>query len=119
MLEKRKVILGLGNSLQKDEGFGIQALNRLAESLPAAEKDVFELVDGGVLGLNLPPLVDECSHLLVLDAIDAGKFPGKLIEMTGSEIPLYANIKLSEHLIGFQEVLGLAMMRDAFPEHWL
>jgi hydrogenase maturation protease len=117
MSEKRKVILGLGNLLQKDEGFGIQALNRLAEALPARQKDAFELVDGGVLGLNLLPLVDECSHLLVLDVIDAEKLPGTIIEMTGGEIPLYANIKLSEHQIGFQEVLGLAMLRGTFPEH--
>ena len=117
MPDKRKVILGLGNLLQKDEGFGIQALNRLAEALPAGEKDAFELVDGGVLGLNLLPLVDECSHLLILDAIDARKRPGTIIEMAGREIPLYANIKLSEHQIGFQEVLGLAMLRGTFPEH--
>jgi hydrogenase maturation protease len=117
MLEKRKVILGLGNLLQKDEGIGIQALNRLAEVMPAGKADAFELVDGGVLGLNLLPLVDECSHLLVFDAIDAGKRPGTVIEMSGSEIPLYANIKLSEHQIGFQEVLGLAMLRGTFPEH--
>jgi hydrogenase maturation protease len=117
MIEKRKVILGLGNLLQKDEGIGIHALNRLTEILPAAEKDIFELVDGGVLGLNLLPLVDECSHLLVFDAIDAGKLPGTLIEMSGAEIPLYADIKLSEHQIGFQEVLGLAMLRGTFPEH--
>ncbi len=117
MPEKRKVVLGLGNLLQKDEGFGVHALNRLAETLPAGEKDEFELVDGGVLGLNLLPLVDECSHLLVFDAIDAGRLPGTVIEMSGVEIPLYANIKLSEHQIGFQEVLGLAMLRGTFPQH--
>jgi hydrogenase maturation protease len=117
MPEKRKVVLGLGNLLQKDEGFGVQVLNRLAETLPAGERDEFELVDGGVLGLNLLPLVDECSYLLVFDAIDAGKLPGTVIEMSGAEIPLYANIKLSEHQIGFQEVLGLAMLRGTFPEH--
>ena len=117
MDEKRKVILGLGNLLQKDEGFGIQAINMLAEELSTAEKESFELVDGGVLGLNLLPLVDECSHLLVLDAIDADQPPGTVIELDGPEIPLYADIKLSEHQIGFQEVLGLSMLRGHLPEH--
>jgi hydrogenase maturation protease len=117
MPEKRKVILGLGNLLQKDEGFGIHALNRMAETLSATENEAFELVDGGVLGLNLLPLVDECSHLLVFDAIDAGRSPGTIVELDGPEIPLYAGIKLSEHQIGFQEVLGLALLRGNFPVH--
>jgi hydrogenase maturation protease len=74
-------------------------------------------VDGGVLGLNLLPLVEECSHLLVLDLVDAVKPGGTLVEMTGSEIPLYNGAKMSEHQVGFQEVLALASFRGRFPTY--
>jgi hydrogenase maturation protease len=111
----RKVVLGLGNLLNKDEGLGIHALNRLeAESRLPAE---FELVDGGTLGMNLLPLVEECSHLLILDATDAGRVPGEIIELEGKSIPLLSWAKLSEHQVGFQEVLALANFRERFPPH--
>ena len=34
-----------------------------------------------VLGLNLLMIVEECSHLLILDAVNAGKQPGSIIEL--------------------------------------
>jgi hydrogenase maturation protease len=111
----RKVVLGLGNLLLGDEGFGIHAVQYLQARVGA--QFPVEWVDGGVLGLNLLPLVEECSHLLVLDAVDAGKPGGTLIEMTQDEIPLYSGMKLSEHQVGFQEVLAVAKFRGHYPSH--
>jgi hydrogenase maturation protease len=112
---RRKIILGLGNILNRDEGLGVQALKSLDAQL--GSNDLVELMDGGVLGLNLLPLVEECSHLLILDAVDAGKPAGTLIELTKDQIPLYAGVKLSQHQVTFQEVLGLANIRGYLPEH--
>jgi len=109
----RTVILGLGNLLYQDEGFGIHALQAMQEALPAP--DTVEFVDGGVLGMNLLPLVEESSHLLVLDAVDAGQPPGAILELKGEQIPLFTAVKLSEHQVGFQEVLGLARFRGNLP----
>ncbi len=109
----RKVLLGLGNLLNLDEGFGIHALRVLQEAIPASA-DV-EFVDGGVLGMNLLPMVEESRYLLVLDAVDAGQPPGTIIELKGEQIPLFAAAKLSEHQVGFQEVLGLARFRGSLP----
>jgi hydrogenase maturation protease len=112
---KRKVVLGLGNLLNKDEGLGVQALKRLDTQL-GAQSDV-ELLDGGVLGLNLLMIVEDCSHLLILDAVNVGKPAGTVVELRKDQIPLYAGIKLSQHQITFQEVLGLANMRGFLPEY--
>jgi len=38
-----------------------------------------------------------------------------VIELARDEIPLYAGVKLSQHQITFQEVLGLAHMRGNLP----
>lgn len=112
MSETRRVVLGIGNILNRDEGVGVHALEALA---PHVEPDSVELIDGGVLGLNLLPVVEECSHLLVLDAIDARTAPGTIIEMSRDEIPLFSGVKMSEHQITFQEVLGLARVRGKLP----
>jgi hydrogenase maturation protease len=112
---QRKMVLGLGNILNRDEGVGVHALRALEAQLgrPAG----VEFVDGGVLGLNLLPLVEECSHLLILDAADAGQAPGTLVELERDEIPLYSGVKLSQHQVTFQEVLALAKIRDGLPPH--
>ena len=111
----RRVVLGLGNLLNRDEGFGIHAVQVL-QSCIDPEYPV-ECVDGGVLGMNLLPLIEECSHLLVLDAIDAGQAPGSVLELKQDQIPLFAGARLSEHQLGFQEVLGIALFRGSFPPH--
>ena len=117
----RKIVMGLGNTLNRDEGLGVYALQALEAYLKETWGDQLpddlEFVDGGVLGLNLLPCVEECSHLLVLDAINARKDPGTLIELRREEIPLYTGIKMSDHQITFQEVLGLANFRGRLPEH--
>ena len=110
----RKVVLGLGNLLNRDEGMGVQALKVLDARL--GPQSNVELLDGGVLGLNLLMIVEECSHLLILDAVNAGKPVGTVIELAKEQIPLYTGIKLSQHQITFQEVLGLAHMRGKLPE---
>lgn len=109
----RKIVLGLGNTLQTDEGLGVYALEALAAQL--GEVDGVEFVDGGVLGLNLLPLVESASHLLILDAANAGQAPGTVIELAREEIPLYTGIKLSQHQLTFQEVLALASIRGLLP----
>jgi hydrogenase maturation protease len=112
----RKIVLGLGNTLNRDEGLGVHAVKQL-ESCLGSEYVQVEFLDGGVLGLNLLPWVEECSHLLVLDAIHAKEEPGTLVELKQDEIPLYSGIKLSDHQVTFQEVLGLAKIRGHLPEH--
>ncbi len=62
-------------------------------------------------------IVEECSHLLILDAVNAGKQPGTVIELEKEQIPLYTGINLSQHQTTFQEVLGLAKIRGLLPEH--
>jgi hydrogenase maturation protease len=114
----RKVVLGLGNTLNRDEGLGVHAMKALQQHLQSAGGNLtrqVEFLDGGVLGLNLLPWVEESSHLLVLDAIDASRPPGTVIELKGSEIPLYNGIKVSDHQVTFQEVLGLASFRGHMP----
>ncbi len=111
----RCIVLGLGNTLNRDEGLGVHALHRLEEQL--GEVQGVELLDGGVLGLNLLMLVEDCRWLLILDAVNAGKAPGTLIELAKEQIPLFAGVRMSEHQITFQEVLGLASIRGHLPEY--
>jgi hydrogenase maturation protease len=114
MTEKiRKVVLGLGNTLNRDEGLGVHCLEPLRKRIGGGSG--LEILDGGVLGMSLLPLVESCSHLLLLDAVDIGAPPGTVAELSRGEIPLFARLKLSLHQVGFQEVLEFAGIRDRLP----
>ncbi len=108
------VILGIGNLLWADEGFGVRA----AEALYAgwALPEHVEVVDGGTQGLALLPIVQSASHLLSLDAIDAGLAPGALAVFEDDAVPAYLTAKkMSLHQTGFSEVLALAELSGQGP----
>ncbi len=107
------VVLGIGNILNRDEGVGVRAVESLREQI--GEPDGIDLIDGGVLGLELLPIVESTPRLLILDAVDAGREPGTVIELAGEDIPQYTKVKMSQHQVTFQEVLALAGMRDSLP----
>ncbi|EHQ1255146.1 hydrogenase 1 maturation protease [Escherichia coli] len=107
MSEQRVVVMGLGNLLWADEGFGVRVAERLYAHYHWPE-DV-EIVDGGTQGLNLLGYVESASHLLILDAIDYGLEPGTLRTYAGERIPAYLSAKkMSLHQNSFSEVLALA-----------
>jgi hydrogenase maturation protease len=113
-MTKRITVLGVGNLLRTDEGMGVHAVRALAERHRNDLPDV-EFLDGGTLGLNLLPYVEDATSLLILDAMDVGSPPGTVTELTGDSIPRFAGIKLSEHQVTLQEVLGLAQVRGRLP----
>ena len=116
MLAPNAIVLGIGNLLNSDEGMGVHAVRRLEAEL--GKPDIgLQLLDGGTLGLNLLPLIEDASHLLLLDSVNAGQAPGTIVELTKNQIPLYSGVKMSIHQTSFQEVLGLADLRHRLPSH--
>jgi hydrogenase maturation protease len=97
-----------------DEGVGVHAVRALAQRHQEDMPDV-DFLDGGTLGLNLLPYVEEANLLLIIDAVDCNSPPGTVIELEGDSIPRFSGIKLSEHQVTLQEVLGLAQIRGHLP----
>ena len=108
------LILGIGNVLYADEGFGV----RCAETLNARYvfPDQVRVMDGGTQGIFLLPWVRNASRLLIFDAIDFGLKPATLKLITGDDVPRYMGAKkVSMHQAGFQEVLSSAQLSGEFP----
>ncbi len=114
MNSKRILVLGIGNILWADEGFGVrcvEALNAGWEFPPQVE-----LMDGGTQGLYLLPYVQEADCLLVFDAVDYSDPPGTLREVVGDQVPRFMGVKkMSLHQTGFQEVLMAAELTGKLP----
>jgi hydrogenase maturation protease len=116
-MAKKIIVLGLGNILNRDEGAGVYAVKELEKILPEKIKAEVELVDGGVLGMDLLPYVERASHLLILDAVDSGAQPGEVREYAKDKIELFYHGRISWHQLGFQEVLAVAKVRGKYPEN--
>jgi hydrogenase maturation protease len=112
------VVLGIGNLLWADEGFGVRCVEALRAGWDFAPH--VQLVDGGTQGLYLLPLVQSAARLLILDAIDYRLPPGTLRQVENDEVPRFLGAKkMSLHQTGFQEVLMLAQMTDRYPQEVL
>ena len=99
----RITVLGVGNVLLTDEGFGV----RVAEALDGAYDfpDDVQVLDGGVLGMELLRFVTGTEKLLILDALKEGGADGKCRRLVGDEVKAHFREKLSAHEIGVQDVL--------------
>ena len=116
--EPNVLILGIGNLLWADEGFGVRAIEALHRDF--AFPDHVRLIDGGTQGIYLVQLVREADVLIVFDAVDYGLPPGTLKRVEGDEVPRFLGVKkISLHQTGFQEVLAMAEMMGDRPDHLL
>jgi hydrogenase maturation protease len=107
-------VLGIGNVLWADEGFGVRCIQALQTRYEFA--DHVRLIDGGTQGLYLIQHVQEASRLLIFDAIDYGLEPGTLKTVVNDDVPRFMGAKkMSLHQTGFQEVLMLALLTEKYP----
>jgi len=112
------LLLGIGNVLWADEGFGARAVEAINRNYEFPDNVI--LMDGGTQGIYLIQHVQAADILIVFDAIDYGLTPGTLKLIEGDEVPNFMGAKkMSLHQTGFQEVLAMAEMLDSSPQHLL
>ena len=110
---RRVVVLGLGNVLMGDDGTGVRALHALQRRyrFPAE----IELIDGGVMGLELLTVVEGASDLLIVDAATGGHAPGSIFRLAEEAIPDTLGLKMSMHQTGLRDVMALCRLRGTTP----
>lgn len=112
------LVLGIGNLLWADEGFGVRCIEALNAAYAFGSN--VTLMDGGTQGLYLLPYVEDARRLIVFDAVDYGKAPGTLVVATDDEVPRFMGAKkMSLHQTGFQEVIMSAALIDRLPQSML
>lgn len=110
------LILGIGNSLLRDEGAGIHALHRLREQFP--DRNDLTFLDGGTLSFTLAGAIEEASHLIVLDAAQLQAAPGHSQVFEGDEMDTFlgSNRKRSVHEVSLLDLLAIAHLSDHLPQ---
>jgi len=111
----KTLVLGIGNILWADEGFGVRAVEAFHARFETSG-DV-TVLDGGTQGLYLVQFVEACDQLLVFDAIDYGLEAGELLFIKDDAVPRFTGAKkMSLHQTGFQEVLSAADLLGRYPD---
>jgi hydrogenase maturation protease len=112
------LLLGIGNVLWADEGFGVRVVERLQKSCRFPDK--VKVMDGGTQGVYLVEHVQAADVLIVFDAVDYDLSPGTLKRIENDDVPNFLGAKkMSLHQTGFQEVLAMAQMLGSYPQHLL
>lgn len=116
MQNEKVVIMGLGNILCGDDGFGVHVVQRLYEELDLPGN--VEVVDGGTRGSALYCHIEAADRLLIFDAVDFGLPCGELARREGPAIPGWIGArKMSAHQNSFAELLAIAGLKNVMPRH--
>ena len=107
------LVLGIGNLIMSDDGIGVRVIQQLSAGycFPAG----VTLLDGGTLGLDLLPQLERVERLLVVDAVYIGKAPGTLTRLSGEDVPIVLETKISPHQMGLKDLLAVAMLQGFAP----
>jgi hydrogenase maturation protease len=107
------LVLGLGNTIMTDDGFGVRAVEALS-SRYRFDGEV-RLLDGGTLGLDLLPHLEGIDRLLIIDALEMQAIPGTVFRLEGDEVPRAFAGKLSVHQMGVQDLLAVSELMGHLP----
>ena len=110
------LVLGMGNSLRRDDGAGVHAIRYLQEHYPPLP-DV-ELMDGGTLGFTLAAPISDTQRLIVIDATNLAAAPGTVRLFEGAEMDallLDGKKRTTAHEAGLVEVMLMAQLTDTVP----
>lgn len=107
-------VLGIGNILLTDEGFGVRVIEKLFAGYTFP--DHVSIVDGGVLGINLLGYMAAADHLIVVDAVKNRQPPGTFYRLESHELPRRILMKNSLHQTDFLETLTLCQALEKVPE---
>ncbi|MGQ9788733.1 MAG: hydrogenase maturation protease [Candidatus Hadarchaeaceae archaeon] len=102
---ERKLVVGLGNMLFKDEGVGVKCVELLREMDLGSD---VKIVDGATLGLDLLEEIKGFDRVVLIDAVDMGREPGYLVSFRAEELlKIVGGKKFSLHEINLVDVIQL------------
>jgi hydrogenase maturation protease len=108
------LVLGVGNSLLRDEGIGVHAIDMLRSRYRFSSN--VQLLDGGTQGLKLLGPITGADRLIVVDAVKNGGVPGTVYQLELDEARKVSCLKNSLHELDLVETLSFAELLGNMPE---
>ncbi len=110
---EKTLLIGLGNPLMGDDGLGPAVI----EVLRMRQIPQIEVIDGGVAGLGLIPMMENAHRVFFIDAVRMGSRPGTIRVFRPAEVRSLKPAKaFSLHGMDVLSVLEMAKVLGIEPE---
>ncbi len=107
------LILGIGNSILRDEGVGVHVVNAMRKMpLPPG----VELVEGGTMGPELVEVIAHRDKVIVVDTVDMQGKPGTVYRFAGQDLIHAEEAVISMHQLGLMDTLTMARHLKCEPK---
>lgn len=108
-------MLGVGNTLMRDDGVGVRLMEALSATRPLLPG--VEYLDAGTLSFMLLPRIEDCDALLVLDAAHLGTHAGDIRSLEGIAMDEFLrSARCSVHEVGVRDLLDVARLTGHLPD---
>lgn len=107
-------VLGLGNTMFGDEGFGVEVIRYLEKHSDFPSN--IHLIDGGTQGIYLLDYIESADYLVVFDAIIPKDYNRQVYVYKNDELPAFIYRKMSSHQVGLSELISLARLQGKVPK---
>ncbi len=112
------LVLGIGNILLRDEGVGVVVARRIEAARESGDMAVppdTRVVDGGTLGLDLLPMIEDADQVVMIDAVDLGQAPGTVSVLRDETVQAALSGHVSPHQIGVGDLVAAARLMGIMP----
>jgi hydrogenase maturation protease len=108
--DRRTIIICIGNELIADDAVGFEIYNRLAGCTARLEFS-------GVGGIDMLPLLNGETDMIVVDAVQLGAAPGTIHVIPWDSLPR-GSMEISAHGLGLRETIeiGSTLYPQEMPE---
>lgn len=112
-VDRRVVLLGVGNILLSDEGVGVRIVEAFAarHDLP----DWVQVLDGGTCAMEMLEDLENLDLLVIADCVRVCAEPGSLVVLEDDQVPAFFRTKLSPHQVGLSDVLATLHLTGRAP----
>ncbi len=108
------LIIGCGNFLRGDDGFGIHLIKELGKlHLPSNVK----IIDAGTISIDMLFQMEAVDKVIIVDAVEGGLEPGTIYRLTKEDLASPKANPFSLHELKLEHTLkiGEKILGDKFP----
>ncbi|MHB1661255.1 MAG: HyaD/HybD family hydrogenase maturation endopeptidase [bacterium] len=106
-------IIGIGNLLLKDEGFGIHFIEHLRMKYIFGKN--IKVIDGSTMGYGLLDDIFNLDNIIVIDALKTDEKPGSIFKFDSENIPVNL-MKKTAHDVEFIDVISMCGLQGHNPK---
>lgn len=116
LYDMQTLVLGIGNTLLRDEGVGVHSIYYLKQMQGYSANT--RIIDGGTLSFTLAADIEQADNLIVIDAADLNSQPGTVRTFVDEDMEQFLGQgkRKSVHEVGLLDLLQISRLSGHYPQ---